>query len=349
MSELVFRRVLTIGAVASLVVGFGVASFPPTAVAKPARTVESITLNAAAQTLLSTTHKKLQVAVFVNRINEGGSPFASADITVTRHGLPENHTWTFDVTNGSLTYSPSTGKGSLKTGSQLEPFGQLTLRLTAVGKKSTASCKGSATVSQRVKVRGVLSFDTRSTGKGRWGTVGGSTKVTFSGSSYVGYQLGPFQDCNHAAPACVSDVSWTATKEGSSGNELSLSGSFTKVGGKTVKTIEAVRDTRLATPKHAIRVDSVQLSGAKMTFAKKKGIASVHIGASGGVTGSASLVSPTAGSSYSEQCGHHHTQKVTSWVAPYRNGKTPLTVVEQVEGDFRVPNLSGSIDKDSVS
>jgi hypothetical protein len=297
----------------------------------------------------SSTHRKLQIGLFANVVNLASSHYAVADVTVTRDGVPEVHTWSFIVTTSSLKYSPASGKGSLKTGSQLKPFATITLKLKAIGTKATARCKGSKTVTQPVSVHGVLTFNTHTSGKRGWGKVGGSGKRTFTGSSVVVYQLGTFEQCNEAPPACVAMEMWTASKQPSQTNQLSLSGSFQKVGGKTVKTIVATRDTGLAKPKQATRADTLRLPDSKMSFRLRGGLASVHIRPHGAVSGSASLVSTTAGSGYPEKCGKKKTQHTKSWVAYFKNGTSPLTVKEQIEGSFRLPNLTGSIDRLTVS
>jgi hypothetical protein len=116
-----------------------------------------------------------------------------------------------------------------------------------------------------------------------------------------------------------------------------------------VKTIVATRDTGLAKPKQATRIDTLQLPDSKMSFTLRAGLASVHVRAHGAVSGSARLVSTSPGAGYPEKCGKKKTQHTKSWVAHYKNGTSPLTVKEQIEGSFRLPNLTGSIDRLTVS
>jgi hypothetical protein len=349
MATSLVRRSLVLGVGATLVVGLGVGGFPSAVAAKTTGPPQSISFYPGPQTMHSSTHKNLQIALFANVVNLTSSHYASTDVTVTRIGAPEVHTWVFNLTTSSLKFSPATGKGSLKTGTQLKPFAAITLKLTAMGTKETTRCKGSRTVTQPVKVRGEFSFDTHSKGKHRWGMVGGTSKRTFAGDSVVVYQLGTFEQCHQPPPACVTQVSWSASKQSSQTNQMSVSGTIQKVGGVMVKTIVATRDTSLAKPAQSVRVDSLQLPDSHMSFVVSGGLASVHIGHSGAVTGSARLVSTIAGSSFPGKCGKKKTQHTKSWVAHYKNGTTPLTVHEQIEGIFRLPNLTGSIDRQTVS
>jgi hypothetical protein len=346
------RRPSVIGALASLLIGLSVVGLPGAAAAKPAPVPDGISFGASIQAMTSTTHKHLRISLSASESSSDGTHFESADVDVMRAGASENHGWEFKLKEGSLRFSPGTGKGSLTTGSQLNPFATISLKLIATGKKHTVVCHTSRTVNQPVKVTGVFSFDTRSTGKSRWGKVGGSHRRTFKGKSVVTEQFGPLQFCGGATtnPPCISDASWSVLKEGSGIDEVDLSGTIAKVGGKTRKTVTAFRNVSLAKPKGATRFDSISTIDKHMTFSVSgAGLAAFHIGAGGAVTGSAGLVSTVAGSSFPLGCGKKATQTTTQWDAPYKNGKPSLVLHEQIEGNYRMANQSGIIDQDTFA
>jgi hypothetical protein len=352
------RRGLAVSAVAALLLGTGVATLPAVAVTKaPAPQLDGLSFLPAVQSLTSNTHKTLRVSLGAALTIQGGSKFTSMNVMVTRKGVPEMHTWFFDLKNGSLAFNPATGKGSLRAGTQAEPFSKVALSLVATGKKHTVTCGTFKTITQPVKVAGIFTFDTRSTGKGRWGKVGRNVKRTFTGKSDVLYETGLFQTCGGGPPAipCSATITWSAFHQGAGVNEVSMSGTIRSVHGKSASMLFASRNVAIAKPKNTVRTDTTNLADHRMTFVVSKGKASVHVGASGPFTGSVALISQSAGSAFSIPCGVSKTESVMSWTAPYKNGKSPLTVHEQIEGPIRLPNIPlsstspASIDRDTIS
>lgn len=358
MTRILRRRAVASGAVVALIVGAGVATLPAAAVARPAAVkLDGLSFLPAVQSLTSNTHKTLRVQLGSTVTKQSGTTSTSLNVTVTRHGTPEMHAWYFNLKNGSLSYSPARGKGSLHVGSQVEPYSKITLSLTATGKKHVSTCQTYKTITQPVKVRGAFSFDTRSKGKGRWGKVGGSAKRTFAGRSEVVYETGLFHACtgNFVFP-CSSEISWSAVHSGTADNEVALSGGITKVHGKNHGRLFATRNVSLSKPKGALRSDSVNITDNRMTFIVSSSKASIRLGASGPVSGSATLISPAAGQAFSIPCGKAGKMEIdTSWHAPYKNGKSPLAVHEQIEGSIRLPNIPlsasepATIDRETIS
>jgi hypothetical protein len=340
-------------AAAILVAGLGVTALPGVAtagpgVAKPAAATPSeIDFVPAVQSLRSTSHATLRTQLSAS--SEGLA--RSVSVTLTRKGTPEVHSWLFSPNSGALTFSPSTGKGSLKVGTQLKPFGKISLALTAIGKKHVVTCGTLKTIAQPVRVRGLFAFNTHSTGKHRWGTVGGSVR-TFTGSNIVSYELGtPSTTCGGSfAFPCTALIGWDAASHGSGLNSVSMGGTISMFKGKTRREVFAGRTVSLKMPKGASRTDSMEVSVKHMTFSVSKGKASLRIGAGGVLTGSASLISPSAGVSETSPCGKPaKTQHDTSWRVPYKNGKSPLTAREQIEGPIRLPNISLASSQASLS
>jgi hypothetical protein len=326
-----WRKVLAGGAVATLIVGVGVVGLPgAVSVAAPAPPkLDAVSFLPAVQSLESTTHKVLSVGLSANKSIQTGSSFSSANITVSRKGVPESHSWNFDLTSGAVAFNPATGKGFVHSATELRPFGKIALTLRAIGKGRTVTCGTYKTTTRRVSVRGVFIFDTRSTGKGRWGKVGHNKARTFAGRSEVIYETGGFQSCQ--GPFIVPC------------NEVSFDGSISKAGKKTVRMLFVFRNVGIKTPKNASRTDEMDIRDNRMTFVVANKRATVRLGASGPITGSATLISPAAGTKISpSSCGKapKRTQNEMSWRAPYKNGKAPLTVHEQIEGPYRLPNIS---------
>jgi hypothetical protein len=341
-----WRKMLAGSAVATLIVGVGVVGLPAVvAVAAPAPPkLDGISFLPAVQSLESTTHKLLSVGLGASKSTQSDSTFSGANVSVSRKGVPESHNWNFTLTAGSIAYNPATGRGFVHSATQLKPFGKIALTLRAIGKSHTTTCGTYKTITQRVSARGVFIFDTHSTGKGRWGKVGHNAARTFTGRSEVIYETGEFQSCGPPfIYPCSADVGWSAFTSGAGINEVSFDGSISTVGKKTVRMLFVVRTAGLKAPKGASRTDQMDIRDSRMTFAVASKKATIRLGATGPITGSATLISPTAGTKSTPfSCGKtpKRTQNETSWQAPYKNGKSPLTVHEQIEGPFRLPNIS---------
>jgi hypothetical protein len=348
MAESKLRRSFVLIATASVLLGLTVSGVSLAAPAKPAPTPRSISFDLATLTLSSTTHKQLHVSFSASESSTGGQHAESAGIAVTRKGLAEFHDWDFALKKGSLKFNPASGKGSLKVGAALRPYAAMTLTFTATGKKHTTVCHSSRTVMQPVTVHGSFSFNTRSTGAGRWGKVSKHAAHSFGGKSEVSEQFGDLQFCGLTREPCMSDISWSGEKTAGA-NFTSIEGSRQKVNGKTHTEISAFRNVSLNKPKGAERFDSLTVPDKHMTFTFAAGLPTVQVGAGGAVTGSASLVSTTPSSPFSISCGKSGTEVTNQWAAPYKNGKSPLTVHEQIEGPFKLPNLPADIDQDTVS
>jgi hypothetical protein len=224
------------------------------------------------------------------------------------------------------------------------------LTFSPAGKKHvTTHCQTFESINQPVKVKGSVAFNTHSKGKHKWGKVAKHGKIGGKGS--VQYETGQFASCGGGgATRCFGGTSWSASHQGNSGvNEVSIAGTLGKP-----SHLFATRNISLNRPKNAVRSDTVNVVDKHMTFSVKGGKATVKVGAQGKVSGSATLAASSAGTKFPVPCGKGKTENTTDWDAPYKNGKSPLTAHEQIEGGISLPNLAesshqASIDKTTVS
>jgi hypothetical protein len=92
----------------------------------------------------------------------------------TRSGI-ESHEWDFELPHMMVKAKPSKGTGSLNTHSRIQPFGTVRVTVKPVGRiQSTSPCPEMTSTHQAVRLTGHLTFDTRSKGKHRWGSLTGA-------------------------------------------------------------------------------------------------------------------------------------------------------------------------------
>jgi hypothetical protein len=340
---------VAVGSVTVLVVGVGVTALSAApAAAKPAakpaaKAPKSFSISIAPQAKTSSSHKKLNVQMVAARsfdtFNNQTSTFA--EYIVTTKGSQELHEWKFNLSDSSVSYSPASGKGSVKTGKQAKPYGAMKLKLKASGKRHVSTCHSYQEINQPVTVTGSWSFNTRSKGKNKWGKTGGHGKLKGKGSVF--YTVGQFQNCGPDINVdCVTSVGWSASHT-SGGVDTRLSGS--NVGTKH-GSVFASRNAPLSKPKGAVRSDTIIVPEKSQKFSVSGGKATVKLGSAKGVSGTATLASPNQGEDgFATVCGNKgKMQHSTSWQAPYKNGKKALSIHEQIEGAFKLPNVSASGD-----
>src|ERR1700759_2133776 len=141
MRMLTNRRIIVGVGAGGIAGGSGYAGVPSVASAKPAAVqLDGFSFGPGALHLKSTTHKALLVSVFVSQSSQSGHTFSNADVTVSTKGSPESHEWSFTLTNKSVKFNPATGKGTIKSGRQMQPFGSLTMKFSTTGKAHTTKC-----------------------------------------------------------------------------------------------------------------------------------------------------------------------------------------------------------------
>jgi hypothetical protein len=344
MGKFLTRRALATGSAAALVVGVALSAAPaaPAAARPNATKLASFTVSVALQTVKSSTHKTLRVFIGGSNSSDGGG---NASFSVSAKGTSESHFWSFPLNGSSVAYNPGTGKGSIKTGKQAKPYGTLDLTLKANGKKQVTNCHGLSSVVQPVSVKGSWSFNTRSKGKHKWGKAGGHGKL--HGKSSVSYTTGSStQSCGGTGFPCFAGTSWSAQHPVGTRSRTSISGSVSKH-----SSVTGSRFVALAKPKGASRSDTVFTSDRHVKFSVKNGKATVKVGPDHGISGSATLAASQAGQPSSPfACGKgSKVEKTTRWQTPYKNGKAPLTVHEQIEGAIKVPDQSASSFNASIS
>jgi hypothetical protein len=338
-------------AAAVLVAGLGVsasaAGATPIGTGARLPVLGPFTFTGAVQSLRSSTHKHLKVSLFATDRPTAGTEVGpnSMTITVARRHAPERHTWVFELPTASdFSYDEDARTGALRTGSAIEPFGALSLALTAVGRERSVGCGRTRANNQRVRVTGMLSFDTRSKGKTRWGAVGGRHRMTFSGHSIISIFHPADKLCGSFLPPCVTTKSWLAhkTTPGTSiaNDEVILQELASTVGSSTTYTVSGERIRQLARPVKAVRTDTTTLTVPRTRFVFPASSARVKVTRSApSLTGAARLASTTMTESVGLACGTFpELSTTTMWTASYRNATHPLALHEQIEGTYRLPN-----------
>jgi hypothetical protein len=332
--------------VASLGIGASAAASTSPA-ARPAMPVLGpMTLTGAVQPFRSTTHKHLRIALTATNRPAAGTQVGpnALTIAVSRRHAPERHSWVFELKAADFSYDDDTGVGALKTGSAIKPFGALALALTAVGRVTSVGCGRTRTNVQPVRVTGTLAFHTRSKGKSRWGSVGGTHHLTFGGRSIIRIADPADKLCPSFLPPCVTTKSWLAhkTTEGTAiGNdEVILQELATTIGSSTTYTVSGERIRHLAKPTKAVRTDTTTVKVPHTRFRFPSSSARVTVSRSRpAVTGSADLASLTMIRSDALACGTFpQTSTTTQWTASYRNAAHHLRMHEQIEGTYTLPN-----------
>ena len=99
----------------------------------------------------------------------------------------EFHQWSFQLTGRSLTYSSKDGTGTLDVVNQIQPYGQISLRLHRVSTEATGCGSGNGTSkADTVTVTGTMAFNTQTRA---WGMTAPSTGTfSFASGSSIRYQ-----------------------------------------------------------------------------------------------------------------------------------------------------------------
>jgi hypothetical protein len=324
---------------ATVLAGFGLtsvtASASPAAI-RPALMPPQFSLISAPQSLTSSTGKALTLAFTATNA-------ATMSVTLGRTGALESHTWNFALgAISDLTFDSETGLGALRTGTSLGKFGTMNLNLAAVGKLQSVGCGRTRTSVQPVSVTGTLTYRSQSTGAAKWGLVGGTKKLTFTGQNIISIPDGADKLCGSTLPPCSTFVHWGAHNIVSNGF-TQLLGSNSTTNGVTTSTITAQRSTTLASPAGTVRTDTTTIAVPAPAFTLSGASATVKVSPSGtSVTGSATLTSTTVNQMPGLACGAPGQLSAdTAWLATYQNGAQPLTIHEEIDGNFVLPNIAG--------
>jgi hypothetical protein len=238
----------------------------------------------------------------------------------------------------------NSGAGTLKVPAKdIGPFGEVSLQIMPIGKITSKSCQGTV-VSKSIKVRlsGVFSFDSKSTGADAWGVIGSTKSFTFPATNTVtwSYSSAASENCIATTTPCGATVIWAAQH-----GAVAMDGTEAGAGGARVIASRAVS---LATPKGATRSDSniASTQGLVVKTGLGGSASLVVTGEGSGVTGSATLMSTAPSSPFPTPCGKGKTQDGEFWSGSYADGSTPLTVAEQIYGAFTLSdNDNGTFDQ----
>jgi hypothetical protein len=315
--------------------------------------IKGIELSTSDSRVTTSTQKKLRVQLIADAV-PGAATGNDLEIAVSDGPVEvgETHIWTFPDTSTALKLSPS-GNGTLQVpAAKLAPFGAVSLKITPTGTPKTQSCQGTpGTKTQHVKVSGTFYFDTKSTGAGKWGTIGSRrTTFTFPVTNEVIWSYLPqgADRCGGTGggdgPAlpCTPSLLWDDEV-----GAVDLSGFV--VGG--VSVITADRTVQLTKPAASTREDTLfgtgptpQLTTTPDTTDPTASDASLPVSGEGDATGSATMTSSSSASPLSVPCGNGASgQTITAslWQhSAYANGTTPLAVDAEVFGAISQPDNS---------
>jgi hypothetical protein len=343
-SAMARRAIAILGAGAALA-GTSFGLVPAAAAPSDVPAVQSVALESSQTAVTSSSAHKLRVQVTANQTQPqvAGQP-SSGLVTVTlstgTSDKSEFHEWSFPGADGALSVD-STGAGKLTmTNPQIAPFGKMNLTITPVGDPTTQSCDGTPrSQTQKVSLDGTFFFDSMSSGKNAWGTVGQKSKsFTFAATNTV---TTTYVNTNPTACLpdfgnlpCASSLFWQSTpNEG-----LSLSG--VKVG--THGSIFASRTTDLSAPAGAKRIDEAFATSKKLVLTTSGTAASLPVKSDTNSAGSAKLSAKKHGKPFSTNCkkaGKSRVETSTTWNnAKYKNGSKPLAVHEQIYGAIKIAN-----------
>jgi hypothetical protein len=334
-------RTLIVGAAAIVL---GTAGLVTTAAgvgaARPAVpiTATRVTLTAATQHLTSSTGKHLLVSITAIQ--------RQLTVRLMDRGAPESHTWTFTLPDSGFVYDDD-GTGTLHTGAAVQPFGRMSLSITATGRSTTVGCGRTRATVTPVAVAGALVFKTHSTGANRWGSVSTSTARTFTGHSTVAVAIPADKLCQSLLPPCVTTTHWEAHNIA---NDLrgytQLVGDATTVNGVSRSTLTGNRLTYLSSPANATRTDVTTIDVPAPALTTGTGTARIAVGPhQPDPTGSAQLSGSSEDQMPALACGaagpNGPRTVRTDWAATYRNGTPRLTISQQIEGAFHLANVAG--------
>ncbi len=188
----------------------------------------------------------------------------------------ETHYWTFHLSHAAAAMSEETGSFSLKTASQISPFGTIRMRFTPKSSRQGRCATGSSKVFTGM-LSGTIHFNTMSKA---WGEVGSlHSTFVFPGGTTVTF------DHQCAPPlrpaACSNGFSWSSPevdiKRGGTvvGHRFFFGSSTKPVNKARVGTISAKEFFQLARPAGAGRIDELTDTTASQTYEKSTHTATI--------------------------------------------------------------------------
>lgn len=279
------RRIPALIGVAALV-AFGVVAGPlgeaAAGAAVPATTAASTLSLVAASTVKTSNGQSWDLAVSWVEVSASfpASVYVQIERTVTSPDAGyEAHSWSIPVKTNSLTFSSSTGKGSLNPGSETSPLASIDLAFDASSHQAVSCSSGSAT-----RYTGTLTGKlTLVTGLSGGGTIGSSAMKFVANSPEVEVDSGCVP--KPTAQPCAAGTDFDAIGASSAPGVVAISS-----GTGSTEQIAVVRQTDLSAPSGAVRSDQAGLTKAPApTYSASTKKVSVTTSSSGIVTGSATL------------------------------------------------------------
>jgi hypothetical protein len=290
-------------------------------------------------TVTSSTHHKL--VVDIDAAYNTGSPNDTTqfDITLNTPGGAESHQWILAVPNKVFALNSHGGGTLMVPPARIAPYGIVRMTFTPIGAPKTQTCSPTSYVqTQRERLTGRFYFDSASTGKQRWGTVGrkhGVTTFTKSVTLDSGFgQTLTFCEASHQPTSCQSTLYWDVHNKA---DTVSVGGSTY---GKGHAYVEGRRYVPLTKPAGAVRMDVVFSAMPPPTLTLGAGGAATMSLTSKGrwLSGSAKLVGSTTITTTPYPCGNGDADTDTDqeWSATVANGAPPFELNAQIFGKFKL-------------
>ncbi len=268
----------------------------------------------------------------------------------------ELHQWSFDLNGRSLAYSPKSGVGALNVGSQIQPFGTISLHLQRTATVQTSCGRGRGTSKMdTLRVAGIMAFDTHTSA---WGTMGRpGHSFSFATGSSITYQTCP--GAQNAPSQCLSGHLWSSPgtfvyRKGKLVGALHFDGGVMpgaaepgSPAGHPWQGIVAVRHIGLPRPTGAGRLDEVIEAEPSPTVLGR--MLKVRTTNKALISGGAEITSAGKEQNLGTQTctlnGKTHHQQTSGYLSgSWRNlKKQPLVGHLAAEGNIRVKDGSGTI------
>ena len=284
----------------------------------PSATTASVTV--AGSTTVKTSNGQSWTLSVADSNNASGLAIGLTRTVSTGGKGAEEHVWGFKSKASSLTFSKTSGDGTIKGGSSTGKVATVSLTFKSTSHKAGTCSSGSETI-----YTGTLSGEAKLiTGLTGGGTVGGKS-VTLKGEATVD------SDCVVNTNDCIAS---TLFDSGASGGPIQAVGLSEPTAGKTFDFVSVLRELALTSPKGATRSDIALVQAPLATWNPKTGVLSVTSTSAGIVTGSATLSGGTsktssfpctyAGKKYTIKNTENFTAKYASPAGKAITGHTSL-------------------------
>ena len=285
-----------------------------------ARSATTASVTVAGTTTVKTSNGQSWTLSVADSNNASGLAIGLTRTVSTGGKGAEEHVWGFKSKASSLTFSKTSGDGTIKGGSSTGKVATVSLTFKSTSHKAGTCSSGSETI-----YTGTLSGEAKLiTGLTGGGTVGGKS-VTLKGEATVD------SDCVVSTNDCIAS---TLFDSGASGGPIQAVGLSEPTAGKTFDFVSVLRELALTSPKGATRSDIALVQAPLATWNPKTGVLSVTSTSAGIVTGSATLSGGTsktssfpctyAGKKYTIKNTENFTAKYASPAGKAITGHTSL-------------------------